>query len=523
MTCPKCNNNNEETANYCIYCGANIKETSNMDAINNINNNVQTKTILNKNLKNSKNKIILIVIIVAIISIISIVILILNNNKISENSNNNNSNINTSEQDSNFVYESDTPIRFSKDNKYGFMDINGNVIIEPIYKSANEFEDSYKDYTYVSYDDSKSGYSNTIAYLIDKKGNIKATGGAQSDFRHITDYNVWLINDQLYDEELNKITSDDLKVYYEGYGYFTWKNNTNKTEGVMNSKGEITYTYQLLNDDYSFTIHPSDNDHNLKDNYGVAIVNNKKYAIINLDTGKIIVDYTDAHISCENYNRFEIIKNYDFDSRLYIFNDEIVFKSNNKSSTIEYNNNYITIYDSDNEEYTYYDAQTGKKLNEKPKTEIPKYSTELEQYLKMNVFSCDEGKGFESEDGIKIPCEWDSIDILMELNLYKKLERNGKSYIFAEKDNKKYLLNINTGKVVAKFNAKHIHFYSDSPFIYYKDEDLNKTIVYNLITGKSISVENEVTIYQKSESVIIEAENKKDYYNMNMKLIYTEE
>ena len=44
---------------------------------------------------------------------------------------------------------------------------------------------------------------------------------------------------------------------------------------------------------------------------------------------------------------------------------------------------------------------------------------------------------------------------------------------------------------------------------------------YNLITDKTLSVENELELYRYSNYITLKEDNKLNYYNTDLKLIYT--
>ena len=115
-----------------------------------------------------------------------------------------------------------------------------------------------------------------------------------------------LNNGKLYNGSLEIISADDVVVEYEKYGYLNWEKDSNKTAGIMNYKGKITYTYNFLDGEYYIDIQPSSNDNTLKERYCRVNIDNKKYAIVNCDTGNVVYDFTDKYISVDGDNIFHI-------------------------------------------------------------------------------------------------------------------------------------------------------------------------------------------------------------------------
>lgn len=424
------------------------------------------------------------------------------------------------------LFSSDSPIRVKKDKKYGYIDSNGNFIIQPQYDYATDY---YGDYAEVALETTVEDNKVKVYQIIDKKGNVKATAKYSSDIEYVDDYDIWIINDQLYNGSLNKISADGIKVDYEKYGYLRWENDSNKTAGIMNTSGKVTYTYKFADGEDYLGVSPSDTDKTLKERYCRITIENNKYGIVNCNTGKVVYDYTDKYISDEDDNIFEVsVKdNYEFVSIMYIQNDKIIYQSSSKNVDLYYSSyGYVQIRDDDkdySQKYSYIDVSTGQITDKQPSSSNDTDDLdEWEEFSKLTKFSCSTGYGLMSGDKEKIPCEWSEIEYF-DLLLYKYLSSNGKKYVMAKKDDKTYLLNLKDGKAAAEFNSTYIYTDSDSTFIYYEDSKTNKKIIYNLITGKSISVENETNLDTYSNYITLEEDGKLNYYNMNLKLIYTEE
>lgn len=456
-----------------------------------------------KNKRNNK-KILLIVIVVAIIA--AIIIKIFVGPKVSD-------------KKINSMFDIDSFIRVEKDGKYGYIDSNGKFVIQPQYDYATEF---YQDHAIVAL---KSENSANVYQVIDKSGNVKATAGYSSDIKYIEEANIWIINDQLYDDSLKKLSPDDVEVSYKDAGYLKWSNKTDNTAGIMNSSGKITYTYKFVNNENYFNFDPSDNAETLKENYCKVNIENKKYGIVNCDTGKIVYDYIDKYISNEDNNMFEIEtkSNYEFVSIMYIQNDKIVFQSSSKNVSLYYSNyGYIEIIDKDkayDERYSYIDISKGQITDKKPSSSS-NTNDEWEEFTKITKFSCNSGYGLMSGEKIKIPCEWSNIKYF-DLMLYKYLSSKGKEYVITQKDGKSYLINLKDGKAVAEFNASNIYLDDDSTFIYYRDAETSQDIIYNLITGKSLTIENNTNFTIYKNYITLREDGKLNYYNTDLKLIYT--
>ena len=202
MNCPNCGTFNNLDSKFCAKCGKAfstsqpqpVNQNMNMQSLlekqsdnlsnehvssgnksNNFSNNTNYQ---NYNTRNNKKKIFLVIaalLIVVIIVFIAYKIFGKNSGTLD-------------------IFDSDQLIRVQKDDKYGYIDSDGNFVIEPIYDYATSF---YGDYaiTTITEDDKED----EVYQVIDKKGNVKATAISSLGIEYISDYNVWVINYQLYD------------------------------------------------------------------------------------------------------------------------------------------------------------------------------------------------------------------------------------------------------------------------------------------------------------------------------------
>lgn len=503
MRCEKCGTENEKGTLYCIGCGNNLEEKTNSGK---------------KEIKSFDKK--MVIIVGVAVALILLVILL----KIFKGTSN--------KSESDLLFDADGLIMIKEGEKYGYINTEGKVVIEPKYKQASEFYGDYAIVTEIVSSESGDTYVNEI---IDKKGKVILTPQSLLNTEYMSEYNVWIIDNQLYNGSLKKISSDGVEVSYESEGYFRWKNETKHTGGIMNVSGKVTYTYDFKEDESYIGIDPSyiaeNIAENLKDKYCRITIDNEKYAVVNCDTGKVVYDYTDKFIYSKDSNIFEI-SNYDpYEalSTLYIQGDKIIYQSENGDIELEdyyIDKGYITIYnEKEYKDEGYIDIKQGKVVSEKPDYRTDNVDINLdswEKYTGLTKFSCNDGYGLMKNKEIIVNCEWEKIDYFDRL-LYEYLESKGKPYVIGEKDDKIYLINIKNGKVVEEFNTSSITNSSVSTFIYYTYSDTSEKVIYNLITGKSISVPSNDKINVYSNYITVEEDNKLNYYNTNLKLIYTQD
>ncbi len=461
--------------------------------------------------KPKKNKVLLIVIIAVIIGIAVFLGIKFLGGK------------NTVSDQASTISEGD-PILIEKGDKYGYIDTNGNVIIPFKYDDAWSFIGGY---TRVSEITDVDGYLDELFYLIDTKGNIIYTANSSRGILYYDRYDVWIINGKLYNGSLKQLSADSITVDYKDNGYLSWESE--KSAGIMDYTGKITYTYNFSGDEDFLSINVPDVSATLKEKYCIVNVENKKYAIVNCETGKVVYNFTDYYISEYDNNIFELSlkSNFEFVSSIYIQNDQIIYETNDQNIDLYYDSSgYVKIDDSNkpySERYSYINILTGEITQEKPSVDIPTITSIdiWEEYTNYKQQSCDNG-GYSlvKDDTVVVPCGYDSFKYF-DLNLYKYLVSKGKDYVLAKKDRKTYLVDLKTGQVVEEFNMPSVITREDSSFVYYQDD--NGTYIYNLISGKSFTTSDvDAKVYIRSNYFVIKQDSKSDYYNMDCKLIYVD-
>ncbi len=137
----------------------------------------------------------------------------------------------------------------------------------------------------------------------------------------------------------------------------------------------------------------------------------------------------------------------------------------------------------------------------------------------MTVYECETGVGLKSKDKVVVDCVWDTIRIF-DYPVYDYLVSKNKKYIITKKDDSYYLVDLKNSKTIKEFKTKRFRNSNNSPFIFYDDENDNY-VIYNVVTDKEVTVKNDVDIWLRSNYVIVEEDNKYNYYNSDLKLIYT--
>ncbi len=422
-------------------------------------------------------------------------------------------------------FASDKPIPVKKADKYGYINTKGEFVIDAKYEAANEF---IGEYAVVREMTEIEGIKQTQYAIINTKGkSVKTSIGP---VEYIESDNKWIIDYALYDENMKQLSPKGTRVGDGEDGYYIWVSQDGKTGGIMNSKGKKTYTYTFQTGESYINFDVSDNDETLKEKYCVMNIENDKYAVVNCDTGTVVLDYTTQYISDEDDNIFDISKEGSFSTEYYIYvqNDKIAYKTPiDGDVSLNYYPGYVQIRDYDkpySDRYTYLPTDTLTEQKEQPtSTSEEKEENEWEKLTKNKTFTCSEGYGLMNGEKITLPCEYDSIKYL-ELDLYKYLKSNKKDYVYARKDGKWYVIDLNTKASVYEFKTSYIYPQEKTSFMYYTHSETKKTVIFNILTGKSLAIENNAYDYYHSNYVRIKDYDAKTvkFYNTDLELIYTE-
>ncbi len=551
MKCSKCGTQNVDTARFCVSCGSDLTISNNFNvaSVNNTNvvpnsvppvspvpnqvqnhmtNQVPNPVIqqppvqpANEKPKKSKALVIILIVLAAIALLgggVFAVTKLIFGDAVKET------------KKINDIFDSNKPILVKQNDKYGYIDSKGKFIIKAKYEEASRFNG---DYAVVRSEVEKDGLKKTVSQVIDKHGKVKME--VKDSIKQLTDVDMWIVDGALYNSDFKKLSGDNIRVgkYYSS-GYFIWVNDTDKTGGIMNRAGKITYTYKFAEGESYINIESSDVDDSLTEKYCAVNIENEKYAIVNCDDGTVVYDYSEYYVSVNDDNIFKLKEHssFDFVSIMYIQNNKIAYQSDNDEISLYYYPGYLEIRDYSkkySERYSYFDTKKLTTSKEKPKNSSTTTTTttsplsEWEKETGIQKMSCTAGYGLTSSETIVLPCEWNSIKFL-EVNLYKYLKSNNKDYVYAEKDNKWYLVDLSTKKAIVEFDASYISPSDGTTFVKYTEKSASKTKVYNLLTNKSLSIDNNATVNVYSNYITVKDMTNKTmkYYNVDLEQIYTE-
>ena len=263
------------------------------------------------------------------------------------------------------IFNPNQLIKEKKDDKYGYINTKGEVEIPITYEYATDFRG---DYAVVRAEVQKDGLTRTVYQIIDQKGKVKKQ--ADISIEYIEETESWIIDSELYNKSMKKISPEGVRVSHKEDTYFLWVNSKENTGGIMNEKGKQVYTYNFQSGETAIYLTVPRTDENQKDKYCIVNVASK-YGIVNCDTGVVVRELSDDRISSNTDNVFTVKEKstYNFKEIIYVQDDKVMYTSNNKEIDLYYYTDYVSIRDGaadwDNR-YTYLNTKTGEVSKTKP-------------------------------------------------------------------------------------------------------------------------------------------------------------
>ena len=448
---------------------------------------------------------------------------------------------NSTKTDLNIIFDPNKPIVINNNGKYGYITSEGKILIEPQYKTANEF---YGDYAVVSVETPEASNYNNIQYqIIDKNGNVKLTSDSYKEPQYYSNYDVWVIDETLYDSNLNKVFPEEIKVEYIGYEYFKYRNPVKNEAGIMTYNGKKIFTMPVT----SVYVDISANEYNKEDLYASVKTygDPDREVIISLKTGDILFTSEDAESFYISEDENGIFHYYNhtlddgYENRKYLFfiDNKLAYETTETVDRIEvydYQNQILEIeYDYDYEtlgksqRIYYYDVKNKKMLESIPESSVTLEDLELdliEQTYGFKEYSIDAKYGIKSGEKVIVPCEYDDIEYF-DKNIFNYMKSMGKELVLLRKNSKSILYNMTESKAITTFDSGYIYKYDYTTFINLKtyNEDMYTIkgyTIYNLLSDKSMDFDSESEITIGSNYIIVTKDNKKTYYNTDFKQIY---
>ena len=433
------------------------------------------------------------------------------------------------------LLDTDRPIPFKENGKYGYLSSKGKVIIEAKYKEAYDF---YGDYAVVAVENTDDDAWTDYKYqVVNKKGKEQLDEAVYLEPEYYPEYGIWVIDGKLYNDSLKQTSKEGEEIEYIGQGYLTYSNMDKNESGIMTHKGKKIWDW----DGWSISADVSENEYSDDDLYATvnSYLEDEKEVIVSLKKKKIVYELEnreDNNIIEEDNGVFEVYdtNTYDTHTYLYFYNGKLAYESTDKDlegvEVYDYDKQIIRLdygYDSDYEYvYKYYDAKKGKEVDASTvETDEDEESSATELKYGFKEFESSYKYGIISGDQILIQSKYEDVEFLEYAPFLYMKEVKNKELVLLETDKEYILMNVRNAKEVARFEADYVGMSQTSSFLkfsQYEDYyETDKYIVYNLITGEQKEFDGEVEIELGSNYITVEDDDKTTYYNTKLESIYT--
>lgn len=404
--------------------------------------------------------------------------------------------------------DSSNLIRIEENKKVGYIDKDGNKIINAKYISGTEF---YNGYAVVK-------NQNDLFAIINNKDHYVVPFGI---YYYIERFNNMYVVSRftqnglklaLLDANLDELT----KFKYDNITYA--KNNTfifvrNNTMGILNSDGKEVYKYESNDiDDKNISLELSkvysDNE---KSKYAKVKVNDSS-TIINIETGKEIYKYTLENIEVLDNNIF-YVKSYDdsYNNKYFIIkNDKIIYQTSEykRIRIDDYDSNIVVCIKNDIT-YDYINLKNNKKINIDDNNDyIYSDGILIKKFYDFNndvyIYKLSDGKKeYEIKNIVPVNDEFhnDYMKVYVNENKYNYINKKGEllndevydyatnfnsnGYAIVGKDNNYGVID-KYGKEVIKLKYEKIEFIDNDLFKNMKQKYNKELFIYYLGAKKGI-------------------------------------
>lgn len=278
------------------------------------------------------------------------------------------------------VYASDNdPIRIIEDDKYGYIDYTGDVVVNPKYTYGEEFVNGYA----IVRD------SSSLPLIIDKGGKVVAKSGTYfSLYRAGTDIIASKITDDglkygILDKSLKEKTDFEYDLISSEDGCYSF--TIDNTVGIINLDGDVVFTYKLTDsDDKAITVKASSVTDDDYVTYAVVTVN-KTSQIVNLNDGTSVYSPTLNEITPLENNVFE--EDVNGNKRyVYVYDNEVVLELDGYNSlSLQSISAGVLKAINGNYDYEYISTKTKGQIDENITEDNSFYGDDVFMYYSYNV------------------------------------------------------------------------------------------------------------------------------------------
>lgn len=383
----------------------------------------------------------------------------------------------------------------------GYTNYKGEFVIEPAYSSGSDF---YGNYAVVSKDEKYK--------IIDKEGQqIVAVNGTSIPF-YDDYYDVWIVDDKLYGNEMNLLFSNIKDV---SNGFYSYIDSTKGEVGIVNNTGKILYSCAGTSISFE-TMETFFND-----SYALVKVEGNDDVIISSATGKIV--YKGLGINIKDNNIFSLNFN-GITKYFYVYGGKVVkeFDGVSDVSMFNFSKRILQVTNADGSNF-YYDTINNFELTTAESGEL----FYAEEYYGYEIIKK------ESESAVKydlikngesvLDMTYDSISFLEPaLHEFVKI-RTLKEFVILTIGDTVKLYDLTFKKTVVELQNVDVTY--GGTFIIFtakKDTSNKEDIIYNLLTNMQTTFTTGEKEYIPGSNYVIAVDknNNASYYNIKVKNIH---
>lgn len=406
----------------------------------------------------------------------------------------------------NSIFDPGKPIVIYKDDRAGYINSKGEVLIEPMYDSAGEF---YGGFAPVCVDETYK--------IINEKGETIVTAQTKEVPSYDMDYDVWIIDNNLYGNEMQKLVTN---VKNESNGLYSFVDDVASKVGLVNNLGEVLHS--ALGESIEVDVGKAYEN----DVYALVRIPNSEDVIISTKAKKIV--YTSAANTIKNEHDAIFSVTVNGATKFLYFNEGNLLKEFdgvNDVSMFNYKKGILEI-SKDGVEY-YYDTINSTELDDADYDFSS--AADDEKYYGYEKMTCGEGiekkHGLSKGDEVVFECVYDSIGFL-DVKVHEFIKRRTlREYVVLVKGTTVELYDLVLKKTVLELDSVETAGSDDTTYVVFKAKENSSTtedVVYNLLTGKKMSFPTGENYFLGGPNYLItlDKNNKATYYNIKMENIY---
>jgi len=413
------------------------------------------------------------------------------------------------------LLDHEKPVPIDQDGLFGFMNVQGRMIVESRFVSVGEF---YGDFVAVKTEGEH--------LIINRKGETKMELEMGSSVSIDAKHGVWFIEGRMYDIDLKPLYSDEKQdVTYKQRGVYTYRNSLDEVIIMSLRRKENIYVCTNF-----CSVAVSNSPDFVPDDFVIINENidgGSSNKIFNVQTGAEVFGATNQLLIPRDRNR--VVKNVDGTQEvMYLVGNQVAFSSHDNFDVFDQIGNIVRIANTDDStkdqfSHVYIDAKTDERVYETPLA-----GSILTAFNPLfEVKTCDPNGVGISRNGSTVDCEWLSLST-PSINVMEYLRGQRRLLVVGRTADSEEFYDVLSGRRQGQFDQIAVNSSNDDLFVMAKMDD--EWFAYSLVTGNQINIPNDVLSNRNSgvpsgvsifsSYFTVETKSSIFYYNHEMKTFY---